>query len=202
MITDIQLSKIIPNNINTKAWAQALTMILPEYGIDTPLRVAAFVAQCAHESSEFRILKENLNYRWESLRRVFPKYFPTDALAIEYQHKPDRIANKVYGNRMGNGPEGSGDGYAFSGRGLIQLTGKTNYQLFADSIEIPIKDVPAYLLTYEGAVSSAAFFWETNNLNQLADAKDIVALTKKINGGTIGLESRTAYYTTALKVLL
>jgi putative chitinase len=159
------------------------------------------MAQCAHESGSFRALKENLNYKAASLRKVFPKYFPNDTLAAAYAGKQEMIANRVYGGRMGNGNEHSGDGYRYCGRGLIQLTGKSNYQAFANSIETPIEDVPEYLATFEGAVQSACWFWESNNLNQFADAGDILTMTKRINGGTNGLDDRKAHYRHALAVL-
>ena len=198
-----QLAQIIPRNPYIDQWCGALNQLLPDYGIDTPERVAAFLAQCAHESGNFVFLKENLNYRAASLRKIFTKYFPTDALAEQYaalSNKAEAIANRIYANRMGNGDEASGDGYRYCGRGLIQLTGKSNYSNFADSIEIPVEQVPAYLETFEGAVQGACWFWETNNLNQYADTNDILTMTKRINGGTIGLEDRTKHYTHALHV--
>jgi putative chitinase len=139
-------------------------------------------------------LKENLNYKWASLRKVFPKYFPTDELAQAYEKQPQRIANRIYGSRMGNGDEASGDGFRYCGRGLIQLTGRNNYDAFAESIETPVEEIPAYLETFEGAVQSACWFWETNNLNQFADADDIKTMTRRINGGFIGLEDRIKHY--------
>ena len=204
IITKEQLAQLIPGNPYLDQWCNALNEILPEYGIDTPQRVAAFIAQCAHESGNFRALKENLNYRWETLRKLFSKYFPTDDLAKAYASMPNKqeaIANRVYANRMGNGPEESGDGFRYCGRGLIQLTGKVNYQNFADSIETPVEEVSEYLQTFEGAVQSACWFWESNNLNQWADKGDILTLTKRINGGTIGLEDRIKHYNHALHVL-
>jgi len=162
--------------------------------------MAAFIAQTAHESGNYVFLKENLNYKAASLRKVFPKYFPTDELAAEYANKGEKIANRVYANRMGNGDEASGDGYRYCGRGLIQLTGKSNYQAFAESIETPVEEVSDYLGTFEGAVQSACWFWESNNLNQWADKGDILTLTKRINGGTIGLEDRIKHYNHALHV--
>jgi putative chitinase len=198
--TEQQLAQIIPGNPYTSHWYSALVQCLPDYDIASPQRVAAFLAQCAHESGGFRAIKENLNYRPETLRKVFPKYFPSDALAQQYAHNQEAIANKVYANRMGNGPEESGDGFRYCGRGLIQLTGKQNYQNFADSIETPVEDVPAFLATFEGAVQSAAWFWEANNLNQYADSGDILTMTKRINGGTIGLEDRKKHYEHALHV--
>lgn len=198
--TKEQLSSIIGNNPDLDGWYEALSNVLPEYEINTSERVAAFLAQCTHESGGFKRLKENLNYRWESLRKVFPKYFPTDELAQEYAHKQEQIANRVYGGRMGNGDESSGDGFRYCGRGLIQLTGRNNYTKFAESIGMAVEEVPSLLETFEGAVKSACWFWKTNNLNQYADAGDILTMTKRINGGTIGLEDRIKHYNHALEV--
>lgn len=192
------LAEIIGKNPYLDYWFDALNQILPVYEIDTPERVAAFLAQCAHESGNFRFLKENLNYRAASLRKVFAKYFPDDALAAAYEKKPEKIANRVYANRMGNGDEASGDGFRYLGRGLIQLTGKNNYTLFAAAIDTPLEQIPEYLQTFEGAVQSACWFWEQNNLNKEADAKDIKTMTRKINGGFIGLEDRIKHYEHAL----
>jgi putative chitinase len=174
---------------------------LPDYDINTPQRIAMFVAQCAHESGNFRVLKENLNYRAESLTKVWPRYFPNLDIAKQYAHKQEAIANRAYANRMGNGPEESGDGWRYCGRGLIQLTGKDNYTRFAISIETPVEEIPAYLGTFEGAVQSACWFWETNNLNQWCDQGDVMTVTKKINGGTLGLADRQKHYQHALHVL-
>ena len=198
--TKEQLKEMIPKNPYVDQWFHALNEILPEYEINTPQRVAAFLAQCAHESGNFVFLKENLNYKAASLRKVFPKYFPDDATAAAYANKPEMIANRVYANRMGNGDEASGDGWRFCGRGLIQLTGKNNYTFFAASLDIPLQEASEYLETFEGAVQSACFFWEQNKLNQWADAGDILTLTKRINGGTIGLEDRIKHYNHALHV--
>ena len=203
-LTLSQLKQLIPGNPYADHWHEALSQLLPDYQINTPQRVASFVAQCAHESGNFRILKENLNYRWESLRKIFPKYFPTDDLARQYASMPNKqeaIANRVYANRMGNGDEASGDGYRYCGRGLIQLTGKDNYTWFAASLQISPEEATEYLGTFEGAAQSACWFWETNNLNQWADRGDILTLTKRINGGTIGLDDRIKHYKHALHVL-
>ena len=194
VITKEQLAQMIPGNPYVEQWCHALNEILPEYDINTPQRVAAFVAQCAHESGGFKFLTENLNYKAASLRKVFGKYFPDDATAAAYANKPEKIANRVYGNRMGNGPEESGDGFRYCGRGLIQLTGKDNYTWFAASLDIDLEEVVTYLQTFEGAVQSACWFWENNNLNQYADSDDILTMTKRINGGTIGLEDRKKHY--------
>ena len=198
--TKQQLKEMIPKNPYVDQWFEAIYEILPEYEITTPQRVAAFLAQCAHESGGFVFLKENLNYKAASLRRVFPKYFPDDAIAAQYAGKGEMIANRVYANRMGNGPEESGDGFRYCGRGLIQLTGKNNYTFFAGSLDIPVEEASEYLQTFEGAVQSACFFWEQNKLNQWADAGDILTLTKRINGGTIGLEDRIKHYQHALHI--
>jgi putative chitinase len=199
-ITREQLAQIIPKNPYIDQWTDALNKLLPDYEINTPPRVAAFLAQCAHESGGFVFLKENLNYRAESLMRTWPRHFPTIEIANQYARQPERIANRAYANRMGNGPEESGDGARYLGRGLIQLTGKNNYEAFAESIETPVEEIPAYLETFEGAVQSACWFWETNNLNRFADVGDILTMTKRINGGTIGLEDRMKHYAHALEV--
>ena len=201
MITISQLKQLLPNNPYVENWHHALVQLLSDYDINTPKRIAAFIAQCSHESGGFRVLTENLNYKAAGLRRIFPKYFPTDELAKQYEKQPSKIANRVYANRMGNGDESSGDPSRWIGRGLIQLTGKSNYQAFADSLEMKVEDVPDYLATFEGAAQSACWFWETNNLNKFADSGDILNMTKRINGGTIGLEDRKKHYEHALHVL-
>lgn len=199
--TQDMFTAIIGKNPYADHWFEALCEILPDYDIDTPQRVAAFLAQTAHESGGYRAIKENLNYRAVTLRKVFPKYFPTDDIANAYAGKPEMIANRVYGGRMGNGDEHSGDGYKYCGRGLIQLTGKDNYSRYAQSLEISEDEASEHLTTFEGCVQSAAWFWEANNLNQYADSGDILTMTKRINGGTIGLEDRKKHYEHALHVL-
>jgi putative chitinase len=199
-----QLKQMLPKNPYVADWHEALSQLLPDYDINTPQRIAAFVAQCAHESGNFMVLKENLNYRAATLRKIFPKYFPTDAIANDYAtrlNKQMHIASRAYANRMGNGDEASQEGWKFCGRGLIQLTGKNNYQAFADSLEMDVNDVPEYLGTFEGAAQSACWFWETNNLNKWADAGDIKELTRRINGGFIGLDDRIKHYNHALHVM-
>jgi putative chitinase len=203
-LTLAQLKQLLPKNPYVDHWHHALAQLLPDYQIDTPQRIAAFIAQCSHESGGFLVLKENLNYRAASLRKIFPKYFPDDATANHYASLPNKqeaIANRVYANRMGNGPEESGDGYRYCGRGLIQLTGKDNYFWFSASLEISPEEAAEYMQTFEGAAQSACWFWETNNLNQWADRGDILTLTKRINGGTIGLEDRIKHYEHATHVL-
>lgn len=204
ILTLEQLKQLLPKNPYVSNWHSALSKLLPDYSINTPQRIAAFIAQCSHESGGFTALKENLNYKAATLRKIFPKYFPDDEIANRYANSPNKqqaIANRVYANRMGNGDEASGDGYKYCGRGLIQLTGHDNYAWFAASLEISIDEATQYLETFEGAAQSACWFWETNGLNRWADQGDIVTLTKKINGGTIGLEDRKAHYEHALHVL-
>jgi putative chitinase len=204
MITQEQLKQLLPKNPYVSHWHKALEQLFPDYEINTPQRMAAFIAQCAHESAGFTALVENLNYRWQSLRKVFPKYFPDDAIAQDYASRPNKqeaIANRIYASRMGNGDEASGDGYRYRGRGLIQLTGRSNYTWFAASLEITPEEASEYLTTFEGAAQSACWFWESNKLNQWADKSDILTLTKRINGGTIGLDDRIKHYEHALHVL-
>ena len=204
MITQEQLKQLLPKNPYVSYWHKALEQLFPDYEINTPQRMAAFIAQCAHESGGFMVLTENLNYRWQSLRKIFPKYFPDDAIAQDYasrSNKQEAIANRIYASRMGNGPEESGDGYRYRGRGLIQLTGRSNYTWFAASLEISPEEASEYLTTFEGAAQSACWFWESNKLNQWADKGDILTLTKRINGGTIGLDDRIKHYEHALHVL-
>lgn len=196
-----QLKQCLPNNKNPAALLEALAHVLPKYQIDSVNRIAAFLAQCGHESMDFTVLHENLNYGATGLKGTFHKYFQTDEVAEEYQRKPEKIANRVYANRMGNGDEDSGDGYTYRGRGAIQLTGHDNYAAFAESIGKSIEETVEYCETLEGAIESACWFWTKNHCNVPADSKDMLALTKKINGGTIGLEERTSHFNRNLQVL-
>jgi putative chitinase len=196
-----QLNQMVPGNPYIDHWHEAFCSILPDYDINTKARVAAFIAQCAHESGGFKFIKENLNYKAASLCKVWPRYFPNMDVANAYAQQPEKIANRAYANRMGNGPEESGDGWKFCGRGLIQLTGKDNYSRYAQSLEISLDEASEHLTTFEGCVQSAAWFWEANNLNQYADNGDILTMTKRINGGTLGLEDRQKHYQHALHIL-
>ena len=189
------LIKIIPGNKNVDQWYDALSTLLPKYEINTVKRMSAFISQCAHESGNFSTIKENLNYKAATLRRVFPKYFSTDEQAQKCAGKPEIIANIVYANRMGNGSIESGDGYRYCGRGLIQLTGKNNYATFAKHAGLDLPSIQPYLETIKGSTHSACWFWSTNNLNMLADKEDVLSITKRINGGINGLEDRIAQYT-------
>ena len=195
-----QLKQMVKNP-HIDHWYEALEQLLDDYDINTPLRVAHFIAQCAHESGNFVFIKENLNYKAASLRKTFGKYFPTDEIAAQYANRPEMIANRVYASRMGNGPEASGDGYRYCGRGLIQLTGKDNYTFFAGSLGISVEEASEYLATFEGAAQSACWFWEQNNLNRFADANDVKGLTRAINGGQIGIIDREEHTRHALHVL-
>jgi putative chitinase len=168
-----------------------------KFQINTPLRLAHFLAQCGHESGGFRLTKENLNYSAKGLNGTFKKYFPTLDSAVPYERKPEKIANKVYGNRMGNGPESSGEGAKFCGRGYIQLTGKENYTAFGKSINEDILSNPDRVAS-DYALLSAAWFFSKNGLHKMADggATDAVvtSITKRVNGGTIGLADRIKHF--------
>lgn len=200
MLTVEQFKKLFPGNKEADAWTAALNAILPKYGITTPLRLAGFLSQCGHESEGFTAVKENLNYSAEALTRTWPKRFPTE-VAAKYARQPERIGNRAYANRLGNGPEESGDGWKHRGRGVIQLTGKDNYVAFAKAVGKSYEEIVAYLETKEGAVESACWYWATRSLNRLADAGNVLALTKAINGGTNGLADRKARYAKAEEVL-
>ena len=171
--------------------------VMEKFQINTPLRLAHFLAQCGHESGGFRLTKENLNYSAKGLMGIFKKYFPTEALAKQYERKPEKIANKVYGNRMGNGNEATGDGAKFCGRGYIQLTGKDNYTAFGKSINEDIATNPT-VVAEKYALLSAAWFFNKNKLHIMADggATDAVvtSITKRVNGGTIGLPDRIKHF--------
>jgi putative chitinase len=204
MITIELLQALCPKTKKNvlEGYLEPLNTVAEYYDMfDNPVRAAGFLAQIAHESGGFNFIKENLNYSAKGLMITFKKYFPTEELANQYAKKPTKIANKVYANRMGNGSESSGDGYKFCGRGLIQLTGKQNYTKFAADLGIGIDETVAYLETPNGAVSSAGWFWDNNNLNQYCDKNDFITLTKRINGGTNGLEDRKHHYDIAIKYL-
>ena len=209
MITLAQFKKFAPNTKYPQQWYDALfskqtelggKSLLEEYEINTPKRVAAFLAQCGHESGGFVFVTENLNYSASGLQRVFPKYFPTMEVAKQYERNAKKIASRVYADRMGNDDEASGDGFKFRGRGILQLTGKNNYFWFAASLEITPEQAVDYLETFEGAAQSACWFWSENKLNRFVDADDFKGLTRAINGGYIGLEDRKHHYEIALNM--
>ena len=179
-----------------------LELTLPKYGIaDSRVRLAHFFSQVLHESGCMRYDMENLNYSAKSLRAVFGKYFKTLSQAESYARQPEKIANRVYANRMGNGSESSGDGWRYRGRGLIQLTGKNNYKVFARWIGDDQVLADPDIVASEYAVHSAVFYWDKNNLNKVADRDDVVVMTKRINGGTNGLAHRTELLTKAKGLL-
>jgi len=202
--TKEHLQEIISDDADN--WYDALCELLPKYGITTERRVAHFLSQCAHESGGFKKLEENLNYSAKALRAVFGRYFgePPKRDADEYHRQPEMIANYVYMDefrkyKMGNVEEG--DGWRFRGRGLKQLTGRHNYTKFGESIGMSAEEASEYVATPAGAIESACWFWDTNNLNSIADTDDVVKMTKKINGGNIGLEDRQKRYKHAMEVL-
>jgi len=198
-----QVRALVPRALGgSDAWYESMVEALPQYEISTIQRVAAFVAQCAHESGGFSMLEENLNYKAATLTKLWPQRYPA-GIAERYAGNPQAIANKSYGGRMGNGAEETGDGWKYRGRGLLQLTGKDNYRACSQALfqdETLLED-PDLLLDPYYAIHSACWFWARNKLNQFADANDIMTLTKKINGGTIGLEDRIKHYNHAIEVL-
>lgn len=193
---DVQkFKKVFPNSVEPDKFCNLLDNLLPAAGIDTKERVNMFLAQCGHESGGFSRFTEGLNYSAKGLRATFPKYFPDDATAIAYERQKEKIANRVYANRMGNGPESSGDGWKYRGLGLIQLTFKDNYAAFSKDTGIDIvTDPEKYRTDLSVIIKTAIWFWNKNGLNKFADAKDILGATKKINGGTNGLEDRKKHY--------
>lgn len=200
-ITAADIRAIFPTYKYPEDLADALTAQFAKYNINTVNRAAGFIAQCGHESAGFTVLKENLNYSAEGLAKTFKKYFPTVESARPYARNPERIANRVYANRMGNGPESSGDGYKFRGRGAIQLTGRNNYTQYARDLNLSINEVIADLETLDGAIESACWFWKNNGLNAICDRDDIVKMTLVVNGGDNGLEDRRKHYEHAKHVL-
>jgi len=201
-ITVDQLKALFPSNKNLAELCTALNTHLPKYGIGSKNEICAYLAQCGHESLGFTVLQENLNYSADGLKKTFPKYF-TEANAATYERQPVKIANKIYASRMGNGPESSGDGWCYHGRGAIQLTGKDNYVAFAASIGKPLNDTVAYCGTLEGAIESSVWYWQKNKLDNYDDKEtDFITLTKHINGGTIGLQDRLDIYHKALEVIV
>jgi putative chitinase len=178
-------------------WLDALNATAEQFDINTPDRIAGFLSQIAHESAGFTATRENLNYSAEALCRVWPSRFNA-ANCQEYARNPEKIANKAYSSRMGNGDEESGEGAKFLGRGLIQLTGKDNYTRFSNAVGVDAVENPELVAEPEMAALSAGWFWSTNGLNALADAKDVVGMTKRINGGTHGLDDRQAKYAAVL----
>lgn len=192
LITPIQLRAVAPACRDPIEWAEALNPALELFEINTPLRIAAFIAQCAHESQSFNRVAENLNYSAERLMAVWPKRFPTLASTAGFARNPRALANKVYGGRMGNNEPN--DGYMYRGRGLIQLTGKANYTAATAALGLPLVAHPEFVELKPVAAKTAAWFWQKNDLNELADREATEAITRKINGGRVGLAERKALY--------
>lgn len=211
MITGAQFKQLFPRSQDPDTWASSMNEVFPTYEINTPRRVAAFLAQCGHESGGWTVFEENLNYSAKGLMGIFKKYFPNEGIANQYARQPQKIANRVYANRMGNGDEASNDGWTYRGRGPIQLTGRNNYTQFAKDMFEDWENVVAnpdwVNADRDFALMSAIWFWNKNGLNKFADASDsgaspsFVTLTKRINGGTIGLADRQHHYDDALSFL-
>lgn len=195
-----QILKMKP--MKAEEWIDAINETFDRFDISTPERQACFLGQCAHESGGFATLVENLNYSAASLCRVWPKRFPTVTDGQNCERNPQKIANKVYANRMGNGDEESGEGFKYRGRGLIQLTGKSNYEACGEALGVDLMENPDLVATPKYAALSAGWFWDKNNLNKFADANDMTGLTKKINGGTHGLDDRVARTQAAIDILM
>ena len=221
-LTSDQLTKILANNTAAAQWYAACVDILPKYQITSSKRLAAFFSQCGHESNNFTVLAENLNYSAQGLANTWPtryaaknsagvtkKPYAPNGLASSLHRNPEAIANNVYANRLGNGTEQSGEGFLYRGRGIIQLTGKENYQAFASSIGLSLDVTVSYCATSAGALESACWYWNKNKLNAMADelptgaitTQAFTKLTKAINGGIIGLDDRTSKYNTAIAIL-
>jgi putative chitinase len=205
MITSEQFHHLFPRNTDPNGWTESMNNVFPTYEINTPKRIAAFLAQCGHESGGWTVFQENLNYSAEGLNKIFKKYFPTIESAQPYASKPEMIANRVYSSRMGNGDEASGDGWKYRGRGPIQLTGKANYTQFAKEMfedwEGVVNEPDWVNEDKDFALMSAIWFWNKNGLNVLADKEDLLTMTKRINGGTNGLDDRIKHYKEAIALL-
>ena len=200
ILTKDHIIHILHGNADAAAWADAALEILPKYEITTANRIAGFFAQTCHESMNFSVLSENLSYRKETLEKLFSKYFSKAGRnAADYEKQPEKIANIIYGGRMGNVQEG--DGYRFRGRGVIQLTGRDNYTAFGKSVGMSPEQVIDYVQTKKGALESACWYWNSRKINAACDKSDITLMSKLVNGGTIGLEDRRKHYEQALAVL-
>lgn len=196
MITMDQFARMIPTNKQAGEWYAIATELFPSYGLTTRNRIAGFMAQAGHESGDFKVLQENLNYSETALLKTFSRYF-TRETAKQFARKPEMIANRVYDdanrtNKLGNTQPG--DGWRFRGRGLIQLTGRWNYEKFGRAIGKTAEETAAYMETKRGAMESALWFWKTNNLNRFADADDIQGMSRAVNGGDNGMSDRVSRY--------
>ncbi len=203
MITGAQIKVIAPNCHAPDDWANTLNSVLPDYQINTQYRICAFIGQCCHESGEFNLLEENLNYSTSGLMKTWPTRFPTDASTIPYIHNPMALANHIYAGRNGNGSEQSGDGWMYRGRGLIGMTFKGTYGALAHALNLPLIEHPEMLLDHKIATQSACEYWKSHALNALADHLDsgdaaFSEITRIINGGLNGISQRLAYYHRAI----
>ncbi len=208
-VTESQLKQIMPKSKEPQLWTPSLNKAMERFEINNPSRVAAFLAQIAHESRELNVLAENLNYSAAGLMRVWPNRFPTIEKAMEYERNPEKLANYVYAKRLGNGDTNSGDGWRFRGRGLVQVTGRGNYRSIGQAIGLALEASPELLQQPDAAALSAGYFWRSRGLNELADDRnddnddeDFITITVRINGGRTGLAERRAYWERAKGVLL
>lgn len=202
MLSPEQLQRIFPNCQGPAAWVDALIPAFQKYEIETPDRIASFLAQTGYESGQYNRLEENLNFTTAArLTKVWPKRFPDEASALPYVNNPQKLANRVYASRMGNGDAQSNDGYRFRGRGIIQLTGRSNYDSAGDAMGVDLIDAPELLSERKWAALSAGWFWQSRGLNELADDRthdedleDFARITRRINGGVVGLKERFALF--------
>ncbi len=203
ILTSDQLISIMPSCPSGKSveYAEALSKAMDEAQINTVSRMASFLGQIAHESNQLRGWMESLNYSAKAITKTWPKRFPTIESATPYARNPEKLANKVYSNRMGNGDEASGEGWKYRGRGPLQITGKESYRAAGTYLKIDLENNPDLAIVPENGFRIATWYWTTHNLNALADKGDFVGITKAINGGTIGLAERQAFYQKALSVL-
>jgi putative chitinase len=202
ILSSKQIEQLLHGNKEWQDWVKPLQTMLAKYQINTPDRIAMFIAQCGHESLNFTVLEENLNYSEKGLNAVFPKYFQKAGRDAKLYHRDsERIASVVYADRMGNGDEPSGDGWLWRGRGVVQLTGRDNYTSFSGYVRKPLDKIIGYLEQKDGALESACWFWNTNNINKYADNQDIKGATKRINGGYNGLSDREHHYHRAMSIL-
>lgn len=192
------------NGVIPKKVLDEIPLVMNRFKINTPLRLSHFLAQCSHESANFSVVYENLNYSKEGLMKIFPKYFPNETIATQYARQPEKIANKVYASRMGNGNEASKDGFRYAGKGYIQLTGKNNVSAFDKFVDDDILGNP-YLIATKYPLLSAAWFWDANKINIVADKgfdqATLEAVRRKVNGGTIGISDTIEKFNTYYNLL-
>jgi putative chitinase len=202
MITPEQIKAILPQCLDPATWAKALNTACPQFGVDTPGRMAAFIAQVGHESVQLNRRRENLSYSMRALMNTWPKRFPTEESTTSFVRNPERLANYVYANRLGNGDFASGDGWRYRGGGLIQLTGRANYREAGDAIGVPLESMPQKVEQPDVAARSSAWWWSAHGCNELADAGNFEKITETINGpAKLGLEARGLLWLKAKQIL-